>query len=262
MVATGFLMAVQSMAVAGLILTTEARAMLEHNRFLDARREGFSQYDTPYRTPSLARPVVEHPSPWKVQKHSWHHQITATVFWVGEQPSARNPTPNSASSWDPLWQENYGGVDHPRNRDGYNPGGFSPRMNPFYIALPYNDLTSNGIHRPEASEVIPWFWDSYEGGSISVCEDRWVAIHHRGKVCFAQWKDTGPFSTDDWEYVFKGHAPKANANQDAGIDLSPAVRDFLGIRGTAKVDWRFVEENEVREGPWAAWVRTAPPGGP
>lgn len=249
-------------SLANLVLTTEARALVEHERFLDARRDGFSRLEAPYRTPAQARVVVEHPAPWKVAKHKWHHQITATVFWVGEQPTARNPTPNTASSWDPLWQQSFGGVDDPVRRDGYQPYGFAPRMNPFYIALPYNDLTPNGTHRSEAPDVIPWFWDAYRGQSISVCEDRWVAIHHRGRICFAQWKDVGPFRTDDWEYVFKGHPPKPNPNQNAGIDLSPAVRDFLGIRGKAKVDWRFVEENEVRQGPWAEWVRDTPATAP
>lgn len=250
-------------ASAGLVLPTEARAMDAHRRFLDLRREALQRHDaSPYSSPAAARIVVEHPDPWKVESHQWHHQITATVFWVGEQPTPRNPTPNTASSWDPRWAENFGGVDDPVRRNGYAPAGFTPRLNPFYIALPYNDLTSNGTHRPEAPDVIPWFWDSYRGSYGSVCEDRWVAIHHRGRVCFAQWKDAGPFRTDDWEYVFKGRKPKANPNQNAGIDLSPAVRDFLGIRGKAKVDWRFVENNEIRQGPWAPWAGGNPTAGP
>lgn len=248
---------------AARVLTTAARAMAEHRSFLDLRRETFHRHNaSPYHSPASAQIILEHPAPWKVRKHPWHHQVTATVFWVGEQPTLRNPTPNSASSWDPRWAENFGGVDDPVRRNGYAPAGFTPRQNPFYIALPYNDLTPDGTHRPEAPEVIPWFWESYRGSYASVCEDRWIAIHHQGRVCFAQWKDAGPFRTDDWEYVFKGRKPKSNPNQNAGIDLSPAVRDFLGIRGKAKVDWRFVEDNEVRQGPWAPWVRETPPPGP
>lgn len=249
-------------ATAGLVLTSEARAKRIHQAFLETRRTSLSMRGDPYRAPSQARIVVEHPAPWTVRKHAWHHQITATVFWVGELPTSRNPTPNTASSWDPRWVESYGGVDHPHRRRGYHPEGFTPRLNPFYFALPYNDLTPDGSHRAEAPDAIPWFWDSYRGNSVSVCEDRWVAIHHRGRVCFAQWKDVGPFRTDDWEYVFQGRHPRPNPNNNAGIDLSPAVRDFLGIRGSAKVDWRFVEENEVRDGPWAEWVLGAPPDGP
>ena len=62
-----------------------------------------------------------------------------------------------------LWR-----LDDPDHRDGFRPASFSPAQNPFYIALPYNDVTSGGRHRPEASEVIPWFWRDYRGDGISV----------------------------------------------------------------------------------------------
>ena len=46
-----------------------------------------------------------------------------------------------------------------------------------------------------------------------------------------------------------------NRNQTAGIDLSPAVRDFLKLRSGAAVEWRFAEEAEVPAGPWKNWTR-------
>ena len=39
----------------------------------------------------------------------------------------------------------------------------------------------------------------------------------------------------------------------AGIDLSAAVRDYLGLRSGATVEWRFASEQEVPHGPWTNW---------
>lgn len=242
------------------VLSTGQRVDLVHTQFLEDRRASLPKQRNPYQAPPQAQVVEEDPEPWKAKLYPWHHQITATVFWVGERPTARNPTPNTASSWDQHWVKSFGGYDDPNRRNGYAPAGFTPKLNPFYFALPYNDIGKDGRHRPEAEEVIPWFWSAYQGSSISVCENRWVAIHHRGKICFAQWKDVGPFRTDDWQYIFQGQRPQPNPNNNAGIDLSPAVRDFLGLNGSGKVDWRFVDDQEVRDGPWAPWVAIPPPG--
>ncbi len=126
-------------------------------------------------------------------------------------------------------------------------------MNPFYIALPYDDLALESSHEAEASKIVPWYWKSYTGGWSSTCKGKWLTIHYRGKVCYAQWEDVGPFHNDDWQYVFKGNAPKPNPNGNAGIEVSPAVRDFLGIRSGYRVAWKFVEQAEVPEGPWNQW---------
>jgi hypothetical protein len=240
-----------------VVLSTVERTELAHASFLDSQRRVLRTEVNLYRGPAVAQVVEELPAPWSVDRYTWHYQTRATVFWVGEKPTARNPVSNVASSWDPNWETNFGGYDHPFKRDGYQPAGFTPLMNPFYIALPYNDVMKGGEHRPEASEVIPWFWRDYRGPGISVCEDRWVAVHHQGRVCYAQWKDVGPFAVDDWRYVFQGERPRPNPNQNAGIDISPAVRDFLQLGGNADVDWRFVEEVEIPRGPWGRWIRTA-----
>ena len=233
----------------------EARVDSLHAAFLNHRREAIPDILCPFQAPPKARIVQEEPTPWSDTRHRWHRGITATVFWVGEKPSERNPTPNNASSWDPNWQTNYGGVDHPAKRLGFRPAAFTPRLNPFYIALPYNDIAPGGGHHPEASKVIPWYWRSHKGRShkgtrTSVCKGRWIAIHYRGKIRYAQWEDCGPFNTDDWQYVFKGHQPKPNRNGNAGIDISPAVRDFLGVRSGYRVSWKFAEDGQVPQGPW------------
>lgn len=242
-----------------MLVTAAAQARLVdrveqmHERFLDDRRAAMPALSDPFGVPKAARIVLEDPKERFRDGSHWHRNVTATVFWVGEQPSQNNPTPNTASAWDVNWQANFGGYDHPERRRGYLPADFTPALNPFYIALPYNDVVAGGHHRPEASEVIPWFWEDYRGEGISVCKGRWVAVHFNGRVCFAQWEDVGPFQVDHWQYVFGGETPRPNRNSAAGIDLSPAVRDYLGLRSGESVEWRFADAREVPAGPWFNW---------
>ena len=184
--------------------------------------------------------------------YSWKQQIVTTVFWIGEKPSENNPVPNRASSWDKEWSKSYGGFDDPNPacRRDYIPAKFTPRQNPFYCALPYNDKAATG-HRPEASRVVPWFNQAYQGPAVSVCKDRWIAIRKGNKVAYAQWEDAGPFRTDHWQYVFGNERPKPNLNKGAGLDVSPAVRDYLGLNETDVTDWQFVDFKDVPRGPWS-----------
>ena len=202
------------------------------------------------------------PQTKRIGAYPWHFDITATYFFIGELATQNNPVPNTASSWDSMWDDNYGGYDdpNPANRDPvtYAPKGFTPQLNPFYVALPYNDIQHGGP-RPEASAVIPWYKRDKAGKYESVCRGMWVQIYYNGKYCFAQWEDVGPFCVDDWEYVFKGARPRNTANKCAGIDISPAVRDYLGIPGgMATVHWRFVEFSLVPGGPWARYGKDNP----
>ena len=188
----------------------------------------------------------------KGERFPWKNNIVTTVFWIGEDASGNNPVPNHASSWDKHWAQSYGGYDDPNRgrRDNYIPAKFTPRQNPFYCALPYNDKANTG-HRPEAPRVVPWFKEAYRGPGFSVCKDRWVAIRKGNRTVYAQWEDAGPFRTDHWQYVFGNERPKPNLNRGAGLDVSPAVRDYLGLEDTDVTDWRFVEFHEVPRGPWA-----------
>lgn len=186
-------------------------------------------------------------------KYPWKTDIATTVFWIGEKATEKNPVPNHASSWDPKWATSYGGFDDPDPdmRSGYLPVKFTPKQNPFYVALPYNDITAQG-HKSEARQVVPWFKEGFTGNKFnSVCKGRWIAIRKGNKVCYAQWEDVGPFNTDDAGYVFGSQPPKPNNNKNAGLDVSPAVRDFLGLNGMDTTDWRFVDFEEVPAGPWA-----------
>lgn len=186
------------------------------------------------------------------ERFAWRKEIVTTIFWIGERPSGNNPTPNRASAWDKDWTKNYGGFDdpNPTSRSNYIPVTFTPRQNPFYCALPYNDKANTG-HRPEAPNVVPWFKEAYQGPAVSTCKGRWVAIRKGNRIAYAQWEDAGPFRTDHWQYVFGNERPKPNLNKGAGLDVSPAVRDYLGMKETDVTDWKFVEFSEVPRGPWS-----------
>ena len=190
--------------------------------------------------PTSSRPAV--------QRYPWKSSIVTTVFWVGEQAGGNNPVPNYRSSWDANWTNNYGGFDNPDSsaRRSYIPIAFIPRQNPFYCALPYNDVT-HGQFKPEAPLVIPWFKQAYTGPGQSVCWHRWLAIRKGNRTCYAQWEDCGPFRTDHFQYVF------GNLNHGAGLDVSPAVRDYLGLSPTDVTDWQFVEVRDVPSGPWRSY---------
>lgn len=207
--------------------------------------------------PRLPRPSAAQSSlrAGNSRAYPWKNNIVTTVFWVGEQPTQNNPVPNCKSSWDINWAQNYGGYDNPDpgERRGYLPARFIPRQNPFYVALPYNDVTRMST-KPEAPRVIPWFREAFVKSGQTVLKGRWVVIRYRNREAYAQWEDCGPFRTDHWQYVFGSARPLPNLNQAAGLDVSPAVRDFIGMRGGKDVtSWRFVEFRDVPSGPWAKY---------
>ena len=198
-------------------------------------------------TPPAAPAVAQDRYPWK-------RQIVTTTFWIGEKPAKNNPVPNHASSWDADWAKHYGGTDSPDkdDRTDYRPAAFIPGQNPFYVALPYNDIQASG-HKPEAASLIPWFQADYTGPGKTVCKGRWLAIRFKDRVTYAQWEDCGPFRTDHSSYVFGNERPKPNLNKGAGLDVSPAVRDYLGMNDTDVTDWKFVDFDEVPPGPWSKY---------
>jgi hypothetical protein len=99
------------------------------------------------------------------EKYPWHIQIVTTVFWIGETPTGNNPVPNRSSAWDSNWARSFGGSDDPvpADRRGFIPAKFVPGQNPFYLALPYNDV-SGGRTKAEAYNVIPWFHKTFDPG--------------------------------------------------------------------------------------------------
>jgi hypothetical protein len=187
-------------------------------------------------------------------EYPWKVAISTTIFWVGEQASVNNPVANDKSAWDTGWISSYGGLDSPNSGDRLNfvPAAFKPRQNPFYVALPYNDVDDHHT-KPEAAQIIPWFKSAFVRDGQSVCKGRWVAIRHGTKVCYAQWEDVGPFQTDHWQYVFGNERPRSNPNRDAGLDVSPAVREYLALDNVDSCDWKFVDFLHVPIGPWALY---------
>ena len=184
----------------------------------------------------------------------WHTNIVTTTFWIGEAPGGNNPVPNQASAWDLNWSRNYGGLDLPQvnDRQGFLPAKFVPRQNPFYCALPYNDV-AGGKTKPEAAQIIPWFKSAFVKSGQTVLKGRWVVIRKGNRTCYAQWEDVGPFRTDHWEYVFGNDRPRPNLNGGAGLDVSPAVRDYLRLEPTDTSDWKFLEVSAVPPGPWTLY---------
>jgi hypothetical protein len=213
--------------------------------------------------PSLPRiQIPQAPMPQMgYARYPWKLDIVATVFWVGEQPTENNPTPNHMSSWDTEWMKNFGGYDDPdrSNRtDNFTPIGFTPKQNPFYIALPYNDVINHNTTKSSAKIKIPWFKQKFSRDGRSILKGTWLAIRFGNRICYAQWEDCGPFETDDVDYVFGSSRPRNTSNNGAGIDVSPAVRDYLGMPSMSRCDWRFVDVSEVPAGPWRNWGTNNP----
>ena len=181
----------------------------------------------------------------------WKTNVVTTVFWVGEKQAAGKTSPQHQSAWDKDWLKSFGGVDPPEAsaRHDYIPIAFVPRQNPFYCALPYNDV-AHGQFKTEAPVVIPWFKQVHTELGQSVCKGRWVGIRKGDRICYAQWEDCGPYRTDHFQYVFQNERPTPNASHGAGLSVSPAVRDYLGLARTDVADWRFAEVSDVPPGPW------------
>lgn len=178
----------------------------------------------------------------------------ATFFWVGESADTSNGfISNVMSAWDSHWTEHFGGVDDPHNRCGYHPCSFTPKENPFYFALPYNDLDELG-NRKASAENIPWF--SHRASETSVLKNYWIEVKYLDRTCYAQWQDVGPFESDDFGFVFGDQPQKNTLGVGAGIDISPAVRDCLGMKTNDRVGWKFVNQSSVPAGPWTEIVTT------
>ncbi len=181
-----------------------------------------------------------------------HKNITSTYFWIGVPADTTNAyVGNAQSSWDINWQAHYGGYDDPIHRNGYYPVGFIPKENPFYFALPYDDYDENGNRRQSAYNMIYWAKEKTWLPRESMCKNQWIKIWKGEKIVYAQWEDSGPFFYDDSSYVFGISLPRNQfLNNSSGIDVSPAVRDYLGLAGLDTVSWQFVNPNDVPYGVW------------
>lgn len=179
--------------------------------------------------------------------------VVSTIFWVGEIGSSDNGfISNVSSAWINNWQKSFGGVDDPYNRNGYLPAGFKPKENPFYFALPYSDITDSG-KRKDSAKLCP----GSQTTSYSWCKNSWIEIKSHGRTVYAQWEDVGPYESNDYNYVFGQALPKNKIGAKAGLDVSPAVRDYLKLEDVDKCSWRFVSASKVPAGPWKNIVTTS-----
>lgn len=223
---------------------------------------------TPRPTATHQPTVLPSPTPsateTPAQTYPWHTNVVATVFWVGEPKGNGSSEDNALSAYDDAWQEHYGGFDDPTYRrsavEDYLPRGFEPQENPFYLDVPFDDLNVARNRRLRTS-IIPWARGKQDPGrSYSFMKNRWVELVREGRTCYGQIQDAGPYVYDDVEYVFGGddRRPRSQRANNAGLDVSPALRDCLGFTelngNTDTVDWRFVEASDVPDGPWTRIV--------
>jgi hypothetical protein len=204
-----------------------------------------------------------------------HTGIVATVFWVGEPVGNGSSEDNAISAWDDKWKAHYGGTDEYRARRTapfFPP--FKPLENPFYLDLPYNDFTDSGRPRADRTSVIPWA-RAYAselaaaeraGHAYSLMKNRWVklwrSVGGKTRTCYGQIEDSGPYVYDDAAYVFgtNDRRPASKQANNAGMDVSPAIRDCLQFSGlnddTNTLNWQFIDRRRVPPGPWLDVVTT------
>ena len=208
---------------------------------------------TPTVNPALAQAsdaVRATDLPLKSEKHTaypWKTNIITTVFWMSDDApgfSLEKKAPHL----------NKGNSDDLDNSSGYASAKHASTRNPFYVALPFNDLA----YPEKAHQWVPagWLKPAHDGKPVSACLDRWVEIKSRtGRVCFAQWRDVGPDRADHAEYVFGSERP--DTGNRAGLDVSPAVAKYLGVNKETITSWRFADDDDVLPGMWTRYDEQA-----
>ncbi len=236
---------------------------------------------SPAKTPEITQPprstTTTAPNPEILTKseYPWKLNITASVFWAGDGETADNDfITNTSSAWVSNWPRAFGGIDTPDARNPNNqfyPVNFTPIENPFYVALPAAEFSENGLI-PGAREASPWANETITPGG-SLFKNRWVQLIHYDSsgnkhVCYAQWQDVGPAgqdgSVEQYAYVFGDESVQNTFGLGAGIDISPACAIALGFganisQQSGMVDWRFIDYDDVPEGPWLNTITTSGP---
>jgi hypothetical protein len=219
-------------------LPPEVQAFQQSLPRLQAQAATLQEIPSPLQ-PLLGRKTQVEPSSHNL--YPWKDNVATSTFWIGDNGE-------KGTAWAPQWVSDNGGPDTPDDRNGYATGEHASKMNPFYVALPFNDLA----HPDLAPKWLPkgWARAAKNGKPVSACKDRWVMMkNERGDICYAQWEDAGPQRDDLPGYVFGNDAPVAGV---PGIDMSPAVDYYLGLadNGPKLVSWRFVDDADVRPGAW------------
>jgi hypothetical protein len=231
-------------------------------------------------TPKLTPKSKPKPKPKPVNPYPWHTKIVSTTFWVGEifDPNASDGS-QVISTYDTNWYANFGGCDgviasnscsteKRTSANGYFPVTMTPKQNPFYLDLPFDDINDPGAYARRGT-VVPWaksatYVRNIHNANVSLMKNRWVELTRSGATCFGQIEDAGPGQYNDANYVFgkKNARPKNKEYGGAGLDVSPALNGclkFAELNGdTDHVSWRFIPTSMVPAGPWKHLVTRTP----
>jgi len=186
-----------------------------------------------------------------VQRYPWKTSIVTTVFWVGEQAGGNNRS-KLQKFLDFNWSENYAEPILRFQRTAQlHPNCFYSQAKPLLLCFTVHDVT-HGQFKPEAPLVIPWFKHEYRGRGSRYAEIDGLPFVRQSHLLCAMGR-LRSVSHDHFQYVFGNERPKPNLNHGAGLDVSPAVRDYLGLAPTDVTDWQFVEVRDVSSGPWRSY---------
>lgn len=250
---------------------------------------GISQPETPgagHGQPAVGATLVHPPARMSQEmaklrgrRYPLHKGIVATTFWVGEifDPHSADGS-QVISTYDAFWMRHYGGCDgvvihgscETQRRvaaNGFFPTRMTPRENPFYLDLPFDDI-NNPAAFSQRAQVIPWAHDPGYAGrahdpAFSYIKNRWVRLMRDGRTCYGQIEDAGPGVYDDYQYVFgtADRRPASKLYNGAGLDVSPALTGCLGFTelngDDDRVTWQFVDKVDVPPGPWTKLITTA-----
>jgi hypothetical protein len=228
------------------------------------------------RPPARAPQQITQP---RGRRYPMHTGIVATTFWVGEIFDPHSPDGSQViSTYDASWERHYGGCDGVLTRgscqterrvaaDGFFPTRMTPRENPFYLDLPFDDVNNPAAFSRRA-QFIPWADDPGYAGhahdpAFSYMKNRWVRLTRDGRTCYGQIEDAGPGVYDDYRYVFgtADRRPASRLYNGAGLDVSPALTGCLGFTelngDDDRLTWQFVDKVDVPPGPWSKLVTTA-----
>lgn len=116
---------------------------------------------------------------------------------------------------------------------------------------------SSGTVTAYSNLIAPNWWDRPGVALPARINDRplpSVRVTYNGKSVICQVIDVGPWNTKD-PYWITGARPQAESGFDmtgrktnlAGIDLTPAAAQAIGLPGKGLVDWEFVTENDMTD---------------
>jgi hypothetical protein len=235
---------------------------------------------SPSATPTRFIPPKPTARPAPLDPYPWHTNIVSTTFWVGEifDPNASDGS-QVISTYDAHWYANYGGCDGVIVKNScdtqkrtaandYFPVTMTPKQNPFYLDLPFDDINDPGAYA-RRGQVIPWatspaYAPYIHNPNVSLMKNRWVELQKSGKTCYGQIEDAGPGEYNDANYVFgsRNARPENTRYGGAGLDVSPALNGCLGFAepngDDDRLSWRFITVSQVPKGAWTRIVTTTP----